>query len=89
MGGHITHTRARAGPGAGRGPRAVGRGPWALGLGPWALVLGTWYLVLGTWYLVLGTWECGSRAWGGFCGSTLFFLVTGPFCLSHCYGNLY
>ena len=35
MGGHITHTRARAGPG--RGPRAVGRGPWALGLGPWYL----------------------------------------------------
>ena len=27
---------------------------------------GPWYLVLGTWYLVLG--ECGSRAWGGFCG---------------------
>ena len=44
-----SHTRARAGPGA-------GRGPWALVLGPWALVLGTWYLVLGTWYLVLGTW---------------------------------
>ena len=44
MGGHITHTRARAGPGAGRGPWAVGRGPWAVGLGTWYLVLGTWYL---------------------------------------------
>ena len=36
MGGHNTHTRARA-------RRAgLGRGPWALGLGPWYLVLGTW-----------------------------------------------
>ena len=35
MGGHNTHTRARA-PG-----RARAR---AVGLGPWALVLGTWYL---------------------------------------------